>query len=282
MRDFYAEIGAFLGTSYAIIPIGDPRHENAAHTTVTTVGGPVAGNGLVFTYSEARPDFDEATVFVRNQQRVPLWVPFNGSDEELDTPDDDFWSVDDSGDQGFSVGAWIWPDGIANETIFAKRVNVGANAEYLFHVEQEGKIGLALRDANASVNAQTIMDAAFAPSTKFRQFVVVTYDGRAGADAADGLKTYVGGALVATTATNNVNYVSMVNGAITPTVAMRSGATSLYDGKIGGGPTGLFFMKHTAAGILTAQNIADIYQVGLEAQRAGPGLLIPRRKLVKV
>ncbi|KKL14008.1 hypothetical protein LCGC14_2520030, partial [marine sediment metagenome] len=83
MRDFYKEIGDILGAggvAYAIVPIGDATKENAARTTVTTVGAG-AGNGLVFTYSEARTSFDAATEYRRNRGRLPRQI-FNGSDED--------------------------------------------------------------------------------------------------------------------------------------------------------------------------------------------------------
>jgi len=98
--DLYTAVRDILGAQCAIVPIGDPLHENVARTTVTTVGNG-SGDGLVFTYSKAVQTFD--TSIYRQGLRIPV-VTFDEVDEELDTPDIAFFSRDDSMSEAMSVG----------------------------------------------------------------------------------------------------------------------------------------------------------------------------------
>ncbi len=270
MRDFFKEIGDILGSTYAIVPVGRAQNENVAHTTVTTVGGG-AGNGLVFTYSEARTSFDQPTDYLRNGHRLPL-VPFNGTDEDLDSPDAAFWSRDDAGGaNGFSIGARVRLTGTRTEYFMAKW---DTDPEWLFRLTA-GAPTLILRDTNNVVQSMRRADAAI--SAGVLHDVFVTYDGAGGATAADTIIVYVDGVEVASTATNNAAYVGMGDNGDKVTVASLAGA-SILDGILVGGQPGPFFTHKT----LSAVEVKRLYQIGLAAQKAAPSLLIPRRRLVKV
>jgi len=72
---------------------------------------------------------------------------------------------------------------------------------------------------------------------------------------------YDNGAVMASSASNNGAYVAMEDGTVTPGIAHQpSGDINFFGGSIAGGPFGPFFTESE----LTARNISDLYQLGVE------------------
>ncbi len=279
MRDFYKEIGDILGAggvAYAIVPIGDATKENAAHTTVTTVGAG-AGNGLVFTYSEARTSFDAATEYRRNRGRLPRQI-FNGSDEDATTPSAAFWSRDDSGAAPWSVGCWLFLNATALAQALLTKFGAGGSQEWLFRLEAAEKLALIISDDSTGAQAERVGDVALPMGVALSTIAV--YDGRGGATAADGITLYTRGAVEASTATNSGSYVAMepLGAKVEVASAERVTSRAWLNGSMYGGPLGPFFTHNE----LSAVAIQNLHQIGLAAQKEAPSLVIPRRKLVKV
>ena len=255
MRDYYQEIKDILGTQCAIVPIGDPVHENAAHTTVTSVGNG-NGDGLVFTYSGDRRAFTPATDYRRNQIHLPD-VGFDGAANELDSPDATFWSRGDgSDDSPVTLGVWLVIAAASSfRTILAKWVAT----EWLFRVTASEEAELIMRDSSAGVQASRVSSVL---PTGQPVFVAVTYDGAGGASAADTINFYVNGVLANGTASNNANYVAMENGTAVLSLGFRP-TLEFFGDRMLGGPLGPFYTQDE----LPAAQVLNLDGIGLAAQQ---------------
>ena len=260
MRDYYGDIGAILGAggaAYAIIPLGDSEHENADHTTVTTIGQG-AGAGLVFTYSEARTAFDKPT-FYRGRGNIPI-LQLNGTDEEADSPSAAFWQRDDSAGEGFSVGAMAYLRDVTNTAFIGRFGNNEEDREWHLLTTGGDLLGVELRD---DVNAKYAY--AYADETLFDgqcYAVGATYDGSGGAAAANGIVLYKNYLVVASTPTTEAGYVSMTANNVPTELAVRAeGAVDFLDGILTGGSCGVFFTHR----VLTAQDFRKLGVIQTDA-----------------
>lgn len=252
----YESILNLLGPTGVIIPIGDPNHENAGRTTVTTVGGEAA----VFTYSEAVSAFDTPPSR-RGPCRTPI-VNFNGTDEEAETPDAAYWSRgDDTNDFPFSVGAWVNLAAADTKSILAKWGD-SSTREWQLYVSS-GKLELRLMDQSLSVKPRRPSDAA--ATTGSWRFFVGTYDGAGGANAADTMVLYDNGVVMPSTALNQASYVAMENTVAKPRLGFNltgAGASAnFFKDWMAGGPVGPFFTQKE----LSADEVLRLYQLGRTA-----------------
>ena len=190
-------------------------------------------------------------------------VEFNGTDEEADTPDAAFWSVDDSGDNGFSMGLWVNVATAGLNVFLAKWETTGSQREWIFGTDASGGPRLTARDESASVSVERAADGDLVASRWY--FIAMTYDGAGGANAMDGVTIYQDGASVASTASNNGAYVAMEAGTALPELGRQDHASNLLDGKVAGGPLGPWFVTHDAAGIITADQVRALYDLGRAA-----------------
>ena len=248
------QVLAILGPTGVILPLsGD------APSSFTSVGAVEA----VFTWSQPLDSFDTPG---STQGVVPV-VTFNGTDEEADTPDAAFWSVDDSGDNGFSIGGWVRLAAGGTGRVLLSKYHIGNGREYFFNFDSGNVPTLLLRD-ESQASAFRAADAGI--STGVWHHVVITYDGTGGATAANGITIYVDGATVSSAANNNASYVGMENGtgAVTLGFANGGGGASpnfFFEGDIAGGPLGPWFITHDAAGIVTADEVLALYNLGMTA-----------------
>ena len=260
----YQAILDILGPQCAIIPIGDPAHENAARTTVTTVGNG-NGNGLVFTYPEPITAFDLPPIYQRTPFRIPI-VRWNGSDEYATSPDATFWSRNDASGEAVTQGVWgIVTDTSGVQSLMTKWDSSTAEQEWQWTIRSDEAIRLTLRDDSVPTEPFRNSDA---PVTQGRlTFFTVTYDGGGGTTAADGITFYENGIAVASTATNQGTYVAMQNG--TDVVALgvvNSGGTpaNFFNGRMLGGVLGPASTQRE----LTAAQVRNWYHLGLQCQKA--------------
>lgn len=245
---------SILGSTGTIIPLGDSQHEATNRTTCTSVGEKQA----VFTYSEAVSSFDTAPTAL-GPAYVPI-VTFNGTDEDADTPDDNYFSFGDgANDSAISMGMWVCPTnaGGAFQALMAKDNNTDREWAIRIDAPATPNPTLYLYDDSAGVFCARGLSAALTLSSW--AFVVITYDGAGGATAANTINSYKNGALSNGGATNNGAYVAMENLAATPTIGSTNGqATKFYGGKMAGGPLGPFFVQAE----LSADAILRLYQLG--------------------
>lgn len=263
LAPYYELVLAILGDTGTILPIGDRHFGASSATTFTTLRRTSSGITATFTWSGApngwTTDFevDDPTCW---KGIIPFY-DFDGSTDEADTPDADYWSRGDgSADSAFSVGAWIYWEGSGSERILAK---TGASEEeWIFGIESGGYPVLHVHDDDKGVTPKRQADAALSTDTWY--FVVITYDGTGGATAMTGATVYVNGLAVASTATENASYVAMENGDNVVCLAHEdaaAGDTSFFTGRIAGGPLGPFYVQAE----LDADQVARLYAIGRRA-----------------
>ena len=248
------QIVNILGPTGVILPLVDPSDPSS----FTTIGAAAA----VFTWS---PGPFESPVTLQGPAAIPI-ITFNGTDEMADSPDADFWSVDDSGDAGFSLGIWARLTATpANVTLLSKW-GASGNREWAWDVNVSDRLELYLSDN--SVGAFPVRRGQSNIAQDQWVFLVVTYDGRGGGSAADGITHYVDGVVQASTASNRGSYVAMDN-ATEPTALGAEGRSgspgNFFNGQMAGGPLGPWFVTHNAAGAITAAQVAELYVLGRDA-----------------
>lgn len=261
MRNYYGEIGAILGAGaapYATIPLGDPFYENAARTTVTTKGAG-ALDGLVFTYSEARTAFDLPTTYAGRGRLAR--VPFNGTDEEADSPDAAPWT---RALAPFSFGIWIKASALSSPTLFGKFDTTDDNREYLWGFSG-AKHQLVLYDEDHATNEFIRSRDDADTRVGVWVFLIATSDGSANAS---GINLYTAGALRASTDLDQAGFASMRANPEEVTLAHfdAGNPTGVYGGDMRGGPIGPFFSHRE----LSAQDARLLHLIGLDAQRDLP------------
>ena len=245
----YQEIIDILGSECAIFPIGDPAQENAARTIVTTKGAG-GGDGLLLTYSEARTAFDLATEYTRSPNRIPL-VPLNGSDENADTPDIDFFSRVGA---PFSIGFWIRPVIDGNDAILSKWDAVAEAREWTTNIDTNGIVLLKKRDQSASVDSIRPSNTAIVAGQL--AFCVFTDDG---ADSDASINIYLHGVLDNGTPEHSGSYDAMeANTGVVELGALNIGAVQLFAGDIAGGHLGPFFTHKE----LSAPEVRQLRDIG--------------------
>lgn len=153
------------------------------------------------------------------------------------------------------MGIWVNMADVAGQAFMAKYLVSGSNREY-YWIAEVGNVKLQLYDMSAGVSS--VRAATLDISTDIWIFLVVTYDGRGGADAADGIALYKDGAIVTSTATNNASYANMENKASVMELGRYNTGTYNFDGKMAGGPLGPFFTR----GELIADEVAHLYELG--------------------
>ena len=131
---------------------------------------------------------------------------------------DDYLQVADAADLSFGSGVadtpltfetWFRPDAMVRHQLLGKWGD-GSNSEYKLHIAS-GVIRLDLRD-----NSAQAMVSAYTASSQVSligswHHLAVTYDGRGGATAANGITIYIDGVAVPVVRINNPAYVAMEN-----------------------------------------------------------------------
>lgn len=255
----YDDIGDILGSggaAYAIIPIGDQNHENGARTTVTTVGAG-AGDGLVFTYSEAITAFDTPPTYRHNQ----LWLPevtFNGIDEEADSPDAAFWS---RASAPFSLGGWVNLINATNSALLSKSDIAGNTREWIAGIDGSDFGTIFLFDESVAGNPSIDFTTDITIPEGIWLFFVGTYDGSADAT---GISAYQNGAILTGTATDDPNFVAIEDlGGTVKLAHVNATPSRIFDGRMLGGPLGPFFTQQE----LTDVQATELLRIGLAAQQ---------------
>lgn len=158
---------------------------------------------------------------------------------------------DGSVDAPFSVGAWIFPNAIASNTIMAKYS--ATVREWRFWIDASGKLNLELYDESSD---KTEIAASTAAVTNQRaQFVVASYDG---GETDPVVNLYVNGALVNDGTTTEVSDYTAMEDTATPLTIGCSGVTATpvneFHGRIA-----LPFITGKALSAAEVQQLATIY-----------------------
>ena len=168
---------------------------------------------------------------------VPIFV-LNGADEWAQSADDDYWTrVAEGMDQPFSVGAWVLlPVETTGGGILSKWFN-GKEWQLISDERHKVRFGLKGREgAEARIIGPRLVPEEW-------HLVVVTYDGRGGSQASNGIAMYYDGveaSPITRTGKNVETYRSMGN---TADIVELGQFQSLYPlgVVIAGGPLGPFF-----------------------------------------
>lgn len=268
---YYTLMEQQLGATATLVNFGDTDNFGAVGAaTGTGMRFHASGLAPTWTFSEALNAWDTPINLASPggfQGLAPV-QPFNGTDEEMDTPDNPYFSRNDAGGEGFSIGAWISIPAGANRIIMAKwdQTTSSELREWRLFINSDEKPSLNLYDESANVQAANTADDAISNDTWLH--LVVTYDGGGGATAADGITFYVNGVSVASTASNNGSYVAMEDLTTVVTLGYDEGTggakQNFFDGSMLGGPWAPFFVQAE----LTAAQIKNIHS----RMRLGLGL----------
>ena len=134
----------------------------------------------------------------------------NGSDNYITMGDhDDFSFGDGSDDSTFTFFGYIEVTNLAAmECLLSKYNSNASQREYTLYLNSDEKLVFIIYDNSAGVNCSRSCDSGISVGN---HSFVITYDGAGGATAANTIKIYIDGILIASTATNNGSYVAMEN-----------------------------------------------------------------------
>lgn len=242
----YQTVLDILGPTGVILPLVDTS-TGGFGPTFNTVGRLLT----TFTWSESPQFFDTPPSI---QGTMPV-VTFNGIDEEAHASDNNYWSIDDSSGEAFSIAIWV--NRVHGDPVFI------LNKRSEFHlVLNSNKLQLEFRDASESAICSRMTESTIAAGVWAWKFLTVTYDGRGGATAADGIRIYVDGQLVPSTTIGCSTYINMDNLTNQFVLGEHAGRTARHNkGKIAGGPAGPSFTHR----VLTATEVIELHSLGLDA-----------------
>ena len=224
--NLYENILDLIGTTGFIIPLGDEKHGALSGSTVKTVGDVQ----LTFTASSAFTSWTTPPGF---QGLVPV-LTWDGSNDELDTPDSPVWTRDDASSEAWSMRWWVNVTDTANVRQLCNK-NTTSQREYSIIVGTDDKMQVRLIDNSTNQNADRDSDNAITMG----EFIQLgfSYDGAGGASAANTIILYQNGAVLASGATTSGTYVAMEDK--TDVFGLgQAGGVSLFQGKMAGGPLG--------------------------------------------
>lgn len=174
----------------------------------------------------------------------------NGSDNYIAMGDhNDFSFGDGSNDSAVTFFGMIEVvDTAIIQRLIAKRDNTTGSElrEWNIYITEVEKLGIGIWDE--SVNVQCFRNIDVGLSVGKHSFVI-TYDGTGGATAGNNITIYIDGVLVASTATNNANYVAMENLTSPMVIGAHINTSGSYDNHFAGdfGCLGIDANEWTAA-----------------------------------
>ncbi len=168
-------------TTAVIDSVGSPTHQGTATTTtdaLTTTGQVDAAFNMQGTHTVTIADHDDFT-------------------------------FDDSTDEGMSIVAWVFLEETThNQVIIGKWDEANDYKEWLLQFHNNEKLRFFLYDETNNDSADRISDNVLSGGW---HFIAVTYDGRGGTDAVDGMKLYSDNILLDSTGAIDPDYAQMRN-----------------------------------------------------------------------
>lgn len=187
-----------FSTSWDTTTVADGPH------TVTAEGRD-ASSAVVATAS--------VVVTVRNtpiDTSNPHFVDFDGTDGYVLVPDHDAISFGNgTTDQPLTVELWFRPDTMDRHQLLGKWGET-TNQEYQLQIVS-GYLRFDIRDNSAGASAHVLTQNAYSPLVGSWHHLAVTYDGRGGATAANGMSMFVDGVSIPLLFFTDADYVAMEN-----------------------------------------------------------------------
>ncbi|MDA1035269.1 MAG: hypothetical protein O3B65_00125 [Chloroflexi bacterium] len=186
----YKAVHEILGDAHVVVPLGDELvagKVNASSFEAKAMGA-VAPSDLTWTPRTALSAWATPLDLTApgNWKGVIPVLTFNGSSDEGETPDDIFYSRDDSSNEPFSVGAWAQiADTASVRNILAKWDTAVAVQEWRLRITGGDILNLTFRDDSAGLEVARDADAAIPLGAWI--FIVATYDGTGGTTAMNGV-----------------------------------------------------------------------------------------------
>ena len=181
-------------------------------------------NGTVAPHAGVSDDSN--TEDINNTGKIGGALDFGG-DQAMVVDDSADFSFDDSGDNPFSIAAWVYVSGLGNHQVILSKANWNNAREWSLWLLDSNKIRFEMNDETANITVYCDTDDALSAGW---HFVCMTYDSTGGATAANGIKLYADGSLVDSTAVNNASYVQMRNTVTKVVIGARydSGVLGFY------------------------------------------------------
>lgn len=156
----------------------------------------------------------------------PYYLTFDGIDDYVDVTDGDALSFGNGvADTPLTFEAWVRPTSLmTKQNLLSKWGSSNSRREYKLYIAA-GTIRLDMMDSVRQATVSAYSTGSLAALAGGWHHLAVTYDGRGGSAAANGITIYVDGVAVPVTRVNNGAYVAMSN---TPSALEigREGATS--------------------------------------------------------
>lgn len=253
----YEVLLGIAGTTYTILPIGDPLHGQPDATTFKGVGG----EQQTFTWSKAPDSWDNALDLRKDSSWrgiIPI-VHFDGTDEEADTPDAAFWT---RASGAWTSVFWVRPDVVNAAMSFLSRYDGTTSAEsreWDVGMNSSGQPYIHVWDESANAKIGRLDGTSLVASQW--QCLGFVDDG---SDVAGALDVYLNGAVVDDTDDDTGSHLEMEGTANTTKLGFRIGASAneqFFNGQMAGGPLGPLWGQ-TALG---ADAMLRIYEVGRRA-----------------
>ncbi len=221
----FAVDGVYLGAAAVTVPyavawdsttVADGLHTLTAHAR------DAAGN--VGTASVV------VTVVNTPGTRAPYYLDFDGVDDYLEVADAaDLSFGNGTADTPLTFEAWLRPDSLVRHQLISKWD--GVNTEYKLHLAS-GTIRLDLRDSSAQASVYAYTTASQVALIGGWHHLAVTYDGRGGPTAANGITIYLDGVAVPLTRGNHPAYVAMENLTAPVQIGRESAGWKQFDGAL--------------------------------------------------
>ena len=196
-ESYYNLVEQQLGATATIINFGDQKNFGKVDATTGT-GMKFSATGLspTWTWSKAPSTFDTPfdLTLPSNWLGLAPILTLDGVDEEADTPDNAFWTRDDTSSQKFSICMWINVADATNSVLLSKFDATGTLREWSLELDASDQLAAICYDESVTAFISTTDDAALIE--RIWVHVVVTYSGSTGPA---GIDIYRDGALVAST-----------------------------------------------------------------------------------
>ena len=177
--------------------------------------------------------YDKSQINDRALSKAPSnGLYFDGTNDKVSLGSSALLSPGDGTDDSpLLFAANVQPDDVTNFPIYAKNAHGGSNSEFYFIFDAADKLALHLHDESAAVWVTRIQNAASVVDGQ-SVHVAAAYDGRGGANAADGITLYINGVVVASTATNDGAYDSMEDTSANAEVGTNEAGGTFAEGVI--------------------------------------------------
>ena len=199
--------GVSLGSEIATAPYG------VTWDTTTVTDGPHT-IAVVARDAASNTATTSVVVTVRNTPTttIPRYIELNAGNDHVQVADADSLSFGNgTADRPLTIETWFRPDVMSGKQNLVSKWWEGSVREYRFYTVPGGALRLDLRDGSAGVTVSAVTSGQSGLVGGWHH-LAVTYDGRGGASAANGITFYVDGVVVPIAErNNNASYVAMEN-----------------------------------------------------------------------